>query len=240
VVVRHRDADAVGLGVAAALADEEPVVEDVVVAERGALREARGPARVLDVDRVVELGRGLALRELRGADALAAGEELLPVAPDEDDLLEGVEVAADVADHLHVVAALERGGRDQHPAAGLAQHVLELRRPVGRVDVDEDDPGLRRRVLDERPLGAVRAPDPHPVAGLDAGGDERARCAVDGLAELRVRVAEVLMDGDQRLPVSEPLDRAVQVVSDRVAQQGRGRRPRCVRRLHEAPPLAEP
>src|SRR6266542_243739 len=42
VVQRHRDADAVGLGVAAALADEEAVVEDVVVRQGGALGEARG------------------------------------------------------------------------------------------------------------------------------------------------------------------------------------------------------
>ena len=143
-----------------------------------------------------------------------------------------IEVVAHVVDHLHVVGGLERRRRDQHPAAGLAQDVLELGRPVGRVDVDQDDPGLGRRVLDERPLGAVRAPDPDAVAGLDPGGDERARRAIDGLAELRVRVAQVLVDGDQRLAVREPRDRAVEVVPDRVAQQRRGRRPGCVRRLH--------
>ena len=44
VVEGHRDADAVVLGVAAPLADEEAVVEDVVVRERRALREA-GRAR---------------------------------------------------------------------------------------------------------------------------------------------------------------------------------------------------
>ena len=181
----------------------------------------------------------LALRQFLGADALAAGDEPLPVATDEHDLLEPVEVVAHVADHPHVVRGLERGGRDQHPAAGLAQHVLELRRPVGRVDVDEDDPRLRRRVLHERPLGAVRAPDPDAVAGLDPGGDEGPRRPVHGLAELRVGVAEVLVHGDQRLAIREPLDRAVQVVPDRVAQQRRGRRPGCVRRLHCDPPLAE-
>ena len=59
VVERHRDADPVLPGVAAALADEEAVVEDVVVRQRRALGEAGRPAGVLDVDRVVEgaLGR---------------------------------------------------------------------------------------------------------------------------------------------------------------------------------------
>ena len=57
--------------------------------------------------------------------------------------------------------------------------------------------------------------------GLDAGGDERSRGAIDGLAELRVRVAEVLVDRDERLALPEPRDRAVEVVTDRVAQQRR-------------------
>ena len=172
------------------------------MAERRALGEARGAARVLDVDRVVELGRGLALaRAPRRSTRSPPAMNSLPVAADEHDLLEPVEVVAHVVDHLHVVGGLERGRGDQHPAAGLAQDVLELGRPVGRVDVDQDDPGLGRRVLDERPLGAVRAPDPDAVAGLDPGGDERARRAVHGLAELRVRVAQVLVDGDERLAI---------------------------------------
>jgi hypothetical protein len=53
VVEGHRDADPVGLGVVAQLADEEPVVEDVVVRERRALRETGGARGVLDVDGVV-------------------------------------------------------------------------------------------------------------------------------------------------------------------------------------------
>ena len=37
------------------LADEEAVVENAVVGERGALRRARGAGRELNVDRIVEL-----------------------------------------------------------------------------------------------------------------------------------------------------------------------------------------
>ena len=68
---------------------------------------------------------------------------------------------------------------------------------------------------------------------IPAAMSARAR-AVHGLAELRVRVAQVLVDGDERLAVAEPRDRAVEVVADRVAQQRRGRRPGCVRQLHHA------
>ena len=40
----------------------------------------------------------------RRSTPLAAGDELLPVAAEEHDLLEAVEVAADVVDHRDVVA----------------------------------------------------------------------------------------------------------------------------------------
>ena len=79
VVQRHGDADAVVLRVAAQLADEEPVVEDVVVAERRALGEARGAARVLDVDRVVELQARGAVAQRLGVGAVGLGEQLVPV-----------------------------------------------------------------------------------------------------------------------------------------------------------------
>ena len=65
VVERHRDADPVLLGVAADLADEVAVVEDVAVAQRGALGVARGARGVLDVDRVLGTQRRLASRRGR-------------------------------------------------------------------------------------------------------------------------------------------------------------------------------
>src|SRR6516162_8379515 len=55
VIERHRDAHPVVLGQLHRFADEEPIVEDVVMAERGALRKAGGGAGELDVDWVVEL-----------------------------------------------------------------------------------------------------------------------------------------------------------------------------------------
>ena len=76
VVVGDRYADPVVFGDGASFADEVAVVEDVVVAERRALREPRRSARVLDVDRVagVELRRALA-QALR-ADAGPTGDQL--------------------------------------------------------------------------------------------------------------------------------------------------------------------
>ncbi len=185
VVVGDRHADAVVLGDRAALADEEAVVEDVVVAERRALRKAGRPARVLDVDRVrrVQRRRSLAYRLER--DALGAGQQLVPRGVvEEDDALEARQVAAHLVDHRRVVARLERARRHEHPAPRLADRVRELVRAIGRVDVHEDHADLRRRVLHQRPLGAVRRPHAEPVAGLEAEREQSARGAVDLGVEL--------------------------------------------------------
>jgi hypothetical protein len=58
MVERDRDADAILRGIAAGLADEEAVVENVVVSERGALRKPGRAACVLDVDGIIELQPG--------------------------------------------------------------------------------------------------------------------------------------------------------------------------------------
>ena len=77
------------LGVAAALADEVAVVEDVVVDERRALGEAGRAARVLDVDRVVELELGGALAQRVRVDAAApASSSSQSGVVEEDDALE--------------------------------------------------------------------------------------------------------------------------------------------------------
>ena len=153
---------------------------------------------------------------------VSAGGQRLPLGrAEQHDALELGQVAADGLDHRGVVRGLERRRRDQRAAAGLAQRVLQLGRAVGGVDVDQHDPGLRGRVLDEHPLGAVGAPDPQPVAGRQAVGEQRAGQAVDRLPQLGVRVADVLVAGDERLAVAPALDRAIEVLADGLPQQRR-------------------
>ena len=98
-----------------------------MVRQRGALREARRAARVLDVDRVVELRRGLALGELvadtRSPPASSASQSSVSR---NTTLLEVGQLAAHLGDHRDVVRALERARGDERPAARLAQRVLEL------------------------------------------------------------------------------------------------------------------
>ena len=82
VIERHRHADAVVVGVSQHLADEEAVVQDVVMRERGALREAGRAGRVLDVDRIVELKQRFARcqigRRARSAVSMNSVQAMAP------------------------------------------------------------------------------------------------------------------------------------------------------------------
>ena len=78
VVERHRDDQPVPVGEAQQLGGEVAVVEDVVVAERGALGIAGGAAGVLDVDRIVELLLPLPPGQLVGADPLGHRQQRAP------------------------------------------------------------------------------------------------------------------------------------------------------------------
>ncbi len=80
VVEGHGQADSVVGGVAHALADEEAVVQDVVMRERGPFRRAGGARRVLNVDGIVELQSGLAFSKARQLDGVAQRAEVVPIA----------------------------------------------------------------------------------------------------------------------------------------------------------------
>jgi hypothetical protein len=229
VVEGHGDADPVVGGVGAGLADEVAVVEDVVVREGGALGEPGGAARVLDVDRVVEGELALAPSEVVVADAVGRGQQVLPLAGAEvDDLLERRQLGADLVEHGPVVAGLEARRREHRPAAGLPQGVGHLGGAVRRVQVHQDHPDLGGGVLDEHPLGAVRAPDAEAVALLQAHGQQRPGDALDLHDQLGVGQPDVLERDDQRLPVAVPGGGGRQVLADRLAEQRHGRRPRRV------------
>jgi len=191
-----------------------------VVRERRALGEAGRPARVLDVDRVVEGQRRHSCVD-RVAVGLARAERRPLAAVDEDRALELVEAARDLLDNGGVVAGLEGAGAEQQPHARLAQHVLELVRAVRRVDIDQDRADLRGGVLHEDPLRAVRRPDPDTIAGADPGAQQPARDGVDGGVELGVGHAHVLMAAHERGAVGEACRRALEVGADRVAEQRR-------------------
>ena len=78
VIERHGDEEPVAVREAEELRREVPVVQDIVMAERGALRVAGGAARVLDVDRVVELLLALPPRQVLGAHRRRLRQQLGP------------------------------------------------------------------------------------------------------------------------------------------------------------------
>jgi hypothetical protein len=159
-----------------------------VVRQRRALREARGARGVLDVDGVV--GVQLDRVERPAVQAAAGVEQRLPFRAAEQH--DGIQLGAarpDLGDHRGVVGGLEPHRRDEQGAARLVEHELKLPGPVRRVDVHQDRADLRGRVLGERPLGAVRRPDPDPVALGDAQLDQAEGERVHVGGEFRVRPA---------------------------------------------------
>jgi hypothetical protein len=79
VVEGNQVTDAVVIGVAIPFADEEAIVQNVVVGQRGAFGKSGGARGVLDVDRIIEgqIGCSLELRQfmadLVGGEAAIAG-----------------------------------------------------------------------------------------------------------------------------------------------------------------------
>ncbi len=241
VVERHGDAQPVLLGQPHRLPDEEAVVQDVVVGQRGALGVARGAAGELDVDGVVELKDILQLLQLRemlvprGIRDIAEvqhARRLVRAHPDDGpqagDLvrveLSGlgvVQFRRHVADHADIVAALERRRQDQRLAADLVQRVFKLVGAVCRIDVDQNQPGLGRGELGQHPFGIVLRPDADPVTGLQAQGYQPGRHLVHFVAELAIGPADTLMANDQGVGIGRQCRDTVQMHADRLADQWR-------------------
>ena len=150
---------------------EVAVVEDVAVGERGALREAGRARRVLDVDRVV----GPQRRRRRAASS----SSVTPPAP---------ATSSSQSSSQKKTARSRRRRRRARPARPCrrSRDVLNdgaansIRQPTGRARrrsscvryaglmLTRIDADLGGGVLEQRPLGVVRAPQPDPVAGLEA------------------------------------------------------------------------
>ena len=124
-------------------------------------------------------------------------------------------------DHADIVAGLERRRGDQRAAADLVQRVFQLRQPVGRVDVHQDQPGLGGGELRHHPFGVVRRPDADALARLQPQRDQAGGERIDLLAELALAPADALLAHDQPGPVAPARNGAVEMAADRLADQRR-------------------
>jgi hypothetical protein len=241
MVERHRDANPVAVGEFHRLGDEKAVVEDVVVREGRALRKAGGARGELDVDRVVELqfvgqrGEASALGgtgERRNIiEAQHAGHALHADADREPQgrqprrgqlARSGIrQLRREVAQHPDVVAGLEAGRGDQRGAAGFVKRVFELGDAIGRVNIDQDQPGLGGGELRDGPFGVVRRPDADPLAWFQAEREEAGGERIDPLFQLAVAPANLLMARDQRVARREAFGDAIEMDADRLADQRR-------------------
>ena len=93
VVERHRYADAIVGVYSSSLADEEPVVQDVVVGQRRPFRRPGGAGRVLDVRRVVELQLRLTCAQIRSRKRVGLSTKSVQEIPP------GAAIAAEI-DHM--------------------------------------------------------------------------------------------------------------------------------------------
>ena len=224
VVQRHGNAQPVFGRELHALANEEAVVQDVAVRERGPLGEARGAAGELDVDGVGCFQRGRHLRQTRVGRVAACDQVTktqqagfvfaLPSHVDPDHRVQVRQLlrlqrtrramrplGRQLAQHAQVVAGLEARHGHQQLAAHLVQRIFHLGRAVGRVDVDQHQAHLRGGQLHQHPFGVVVRPDAHAIARHQPQAQQRTGQAVGFGLQLGVGVAAALVHAHQRLAV---------------------------------------
>jgi hypothetical protein len=121
--------------------------------------------------------------------------------------------------HGDIVAGLKGGFDDQRLAANPVQRIFQLRQTVGRVDIDQDQPGIGGAKLHRDPFGEVGRHD------ADAFTRLQPECKQPRAERLRLAPqpapgpAEALMRHHQR-PSPRPAPRGlVQHAADRQAKQ---------------------
>ena len=209
--------------------------------QRDALGRTGGAAGELDVDGIVELQgfcqcrqrlamarpahlahvlEGNGARSLRPAD-LDHRAQLRQPRGVQFAGLRVCELRQQRVQHLHVVGGLERGGRDDPCASDFCQCEFEFAEAVGRIDGDENEPGLGGGELRQRPFRPVQRPDADPRAGLEAEREKARGQRIDPLGQLLPSPPHAMARRDQRLAIPPTPDRKIEAVSDGVAEQRR-------------------
>src|SRR6266850_3016274 len=241
VIQRYGNADARSRFDAGSLADKESVVDEVVMGERGPLRQAGCAACELDVDRRVGVnGRGHRVEQLPGGlvrqarydcERLAACVRLVANRYDvpqgwqsgaAQHILVLSQLGCERVEHREVVARLEAGGRDERTALDRAQRMLEFDHPVGGIDVDQNQSGFSSRKLRHGPLRAVGGPDAYALARLEAEAQQARRELVGASLELGIGPPHTLVRNHERQSCAFAFRDSVEIRSDRLLNQRSG------------------
>jgi len=122
-------------------------------------------------------------------------------------------------DHLQVVAGLECGCGHERAAADLGERELQFAQSVGRIDRHQDQPGLCRGKLRQRPFGTVQRPDADAVASLEAEREQTGCDRVDLVGEAAPAQTRTVARRHQRFALAPPRSRAVERFADRHPEQ---------------------
>src|SRR5471030_190961 len=152
VVHRDRDAYSIHVGQLHALTHEKTVVQDVAMTQRSGLGKPRRPAGELDVDGVVRahatayalkrcavcIGKAHQVGETLRAGFVRAVSLVYPP----DCLKTRQPGFSQLPQHVQILARAVSDHRHDGLAPHQVERMLQLRGPIGRVDVDEYQPGL--------------------------------------------------------------------------------------------------
>ena len=239
MIERHRDAQAIFRRQLHRLADEEAVVENVVMRQRRAFGKAGGPRRELDVDRLVELQLRRKLgdaRRFRGAaarhhfrEAQSAG---VPVVAEQHDRTQRrqprrfkfarrrmAKLGRELAQHADIVRRLELLGENERFAADFVERVFELGNAIGRIDIDQDQAGFGGGELREHPFAGVGRPDADAVAGLEAERQQSGGEPINFPLQLGISQPHFLMTHDECRPRRPSGADGIEELPDRLADQ---------------------
>src|SRR5205823_504618 len=125
VVERDGDTDAIALGVLERFADEEGVIQDIVMGEGRTLWPAGRTRRVLNVDWVVELQARFALGQQVVCDLTAGIKESVPFLVEDDGASQTGTVRPCFGEHRPIFGLPESASKKQYRDAGLLQRIFE-------------------------------------------------------------------------------------------------------------------
>ena len=212
------------IGQVHAVADEERIVDEVMVGEHNPFRKTGRAGSVLDVDGIFESDLCLSGSQGFVGDALSQPVQILKDQPivllsltkkHEPSQMRQIscsqatlpalsDFGTDLLKHRRVVRVLEVRLKQKRMCAGLLQRIGQFPSPVGGIDIDENGPDCRRRELKQNPLFAVESPDPYSISLADTQGQQPFRSLADSAVKLRIGQPDVLVTHYQRFIAREP------------------------------------